>query len=75
MMLLHQDPPSDPTLNQSVVVLQSEKDKYSLNESLSIVDIDNKILEGEVKQEFLDAYHQLSSGKSGKEHHLRLWKK
>ena len=42
-MILHQDPPADPSLHQPVFILTSDREKFSAIESLTIADIDNKI--------------------------------
>ena len=44
-MLLHQMPPNDPTLHHPVYVLSSERDKYMFIDSLTISEIENKILD------------------------------
>lgn len=68
-MLLHQVPPADPTLHHPVYVLQSEREKYSSTDSLTVADIDNKILDvidslDDYSQEiYLNIFHKLRSAK------------
>lgn len=44
-MLLHQAPPTDPTLHHPVYILPSERDRYFSVENMSIPDIDNMIID------------------------------
>ena len=44
-VILHQDPPTDPSLHQPVFVLPSERQKFSTIEALAQADIDNMILD------------------------------
>ena len=76
-MVLHQTPPSDPTLQHPVYILESEKNKYEQMSALAIPDIDNKILDiieimdEKSKQAFLDLYRTMKRDKSNrKEQHI-----
>ncbi|KAK3106985.1 hypothetical protein FSP39_004438 [Pinctada imbricata] len=76
-MILHQPPPNDPSLHHPVYVLETEKEKYSSLTSMSVAEIDNKILDriatldGKFKQAFLDLFDRLIKVKANKkEQHI-----
>ena len=76
-MILHQIPPNDPTLHHPVYITSEEKEKFSSVSSLSIQEIDNKILDvvgllhESVRQAFMDLFDRLIKVKSNKkEQHI-----
>ena len=78
-MLLHQPPPNDPTIHHPIYILQSEREKYSSIESLTITEIDHKILDiiddldEQSKQLFLALFRDMTKNKSTrKEDHVNF---
>ena len=74
-MLLHQAPPSDPSLEHPVYILPSERKKLESVESMSISDIDNKILDiiedlGDYyRHMYTDLFSKMLKNKSVRKHH------
>ena len=74
-MLLHQAPPTDPSLQHPVYVLSSEREKLQSVESMSISDIDNKILDiidgfdEECRHVYTDLFTKVIKNKSTRKHH------
>ena len=74
-MLLHQAPPTDPSLQHPVYVLPSEREKLQSVESLTISDIDNKILDiidgfdEEYRHVYTDLFTKVLKSKSSRKHH------
>lgn len=78
-MLLHQPPPNDPSIHHPVYILPSEREKYLSVDSLTIQEIDNKILDtiddlDEInKLMFLDLYREMIRSKTTrKEDHIKF---
>ena len=78
-MLLHQPPPSDPSLEHPVYILPSEREKLKSVESMSVSDIDNRILdiiddlEVDYRSVYADLFSKLIRNKSTrKSHHINF---
>ena len=76
-MILHQDPPTDPSLYQPVFVLPSERQKFSTIEALAVADIDNMILDiieslGDDQEVYLNLFNKLQRGRPKKAQHIEF---